>query len=182
MNNKEINSVVENIPEALSIYINQIVYSLKRKGLDIITLSLGEAYFDIPQFSFDEIDFVKGYHYSDSHGLPELRKKILDYYNKFYKAKIPSIDNILISCGSKVILFLVMLLVLQKKDEVLIHEPAWLSYQEQAKIAGGNPIFIPYNCKVEDFKNYFTTNTKLLILNNPNNPAGFIYKKEELKK
>ena len=87
-----INEIVSAIPEALSIYINQLVYSEKRKGIDIITLSLGEAFFDIPQFSFDEIDFVKGYHYSDSMGLPGLRTKIVDYYNDRYSACINGID------------------------------------------------------------------------------------------
>ena len=81
---EELNQIVVDIPEALSIYINQLVYSEKRLGIDVTTLSLGEAFFDIPQFSFDEIDFVKGYHYSDSMGLPELRKKIMEYYNKKY--------------------------------------------------------------------------------------------------
>ena len=80
----EINETVVKIPEALSIYMNQLVYSEKRKGLDVITLSLGEAFFDIPQFSFEDLDFEKGYHYSDSQGLPELRLKILNYYNDHY--------------------------------------------------------------------------------------------------
>ena len=40
----EINETVVKIPEALSIYMNQLVYSEKRKGLDVITLSLGEAF------------------------------------------------------------------------------------------------------------------------------------------
>ncbi len=178
----EINETVVKIPEALSIYMNQLVYSEKRKGLDVITLSLGEAFFDIPQFSFEDLDFEKGYHYSDSQGLPELRLKILNYYNDHYKASIGGIGNIMISSGSKAIIYMVMQLVICKGDEVLIHEPAWLSYQEQAKLAGGIPRFIPYDCAPDDFEGYFTDNTKLLVLNNPNNPAGWIYRKDELLK
>lgn len=178
---EELNQIVVDIPEALSIYINQLVYSEKRLGIDVTTLSLGEAFFDIPQFSFDEIDFVKGYHYSDSMGLPELRKKIMEYYNKNYNASIQSIDNIMISSGSKAIIFMVMLLLLKNGDDVLIHEPAWLSYQEQAKLAGGIPKFIPYDTGLEDFQNFLTEDTKLLILNNPNNPAGWVYDADKLR-
>lgn len=178
----QINETVSHIPEALSIYMNQLVYSEKRKGIDIITMSLGEAFFDIPQFSFEEIDFVKGYHYSDSLGLPELRTKIMDYYNRQYFASVNGIGNILISSGSKAIIYMVMRLVLSEKDEVLIHEPAWLSYQEQARLSGGIPRFIPYNCGIDGFTDYITDKTRLLVLNNPNNPAGWIYNEEDLRK
>ncbi len=176
-----INEIVSAIPEALSIYINQLVYSEKRKGIDIITLSLGEAFFDIPQFSFDEIDFVKGYHYSDSMGLPGLRAKIVDYYNDRYSACINGIDNVLISSGSKAIIYMIMRMVLNKGDEVLIHEPAWLSYQEQAKLSGGIPRFIPFDSDIKNIENYINDRSRLLVLNNPNNPAGWIYDRETLK-
>ena len=55
-------SRVNRVPLALSIYINDIVYAQKRRGFDVTTLSLGEAFFDIPQFDFSKIDFVKSYH------------------------------------------------------------------------------------------------------------------------
>lgn len=172
---------VSKIPEALSIYMNQLVYSEKRRGKDILTLSLGEAYFQIPHFSFDELDFEKGYHYSDSLGLPELREKIRAYYNDNYGAEIPNISNLLISSGSKIIIYLVMQAVLNAGDEVLIYEPAWLSYQEQARLADGTPCFIPYDCPPLDIPKHFTDRTKLLILNNPNNPAGSLLRREELE-
>ena len=70
---------VSKIPSALSIYINEIVYTLRNLGYDITTLSLGEAFFDIPMFDFSKVDFVKGYHYSNSQGLPELRKKSVNF-------------------------------------------------------------------------------------------------------
>lgn len=68
-----------------------------------------------------------------------------------------------------------MLYVCNSGDEVLIHEPAWLSYQEQAKLVGAKPVFIPYDVDPEDFGKYMNEKTKLLILNNPNNPAGWVY-------
>lgn len=181
MGKYELNHKVKEIPEALSIYINQLVYTEKRKGLDIITLSLGEAFFDIPQFDMNKIDFIKGYHYSDSLGIPELRKKILEYYQKKYDSSVTNIDQILISSGSKVIIYMVMATVCNPGEEVLIHEPAWLSYQEQAKLANAIPVFAPYNINPRDICDYFTEKTKLLVLNNPNNPAGWLYTENELK-
>lgn len=173
---------VSAIPEALSIYINQLVYDLKRKGKDIISLSLGEAYFDIPMFDFKKLDFVKGYHYADSQGIPELRNKIASFYKKTYNTYIDADNELLISAGSKPIIFMAMQATLNAGDEVLIHEPAWLSYPEQAKLVGATPRFIPYDCPIEKFTDHFSDKTRMVIINNPNNPAGKIYSKEELTK
>lgn len=175
-----INPIVKSIPQALSVYINQVAYDLKHQGKHIITLSLGEAFFDIPEFDYNDIDIKKGYHYSDSLGLPSLREKIAGYYHEHYNVSLDSNSEILITAGSKPAIFMCMLTVLDKGDEVLIHEPAWLSYQEQARLAGGEAKFIPYHEDSASFKKYFTDKTKMLILNNPNNPQGKLYSKDEL--
>lgn len=180
MANYQISEKIKNIPQALSIYINQLVYDQKRKGKDITTLSLGEAFFDIPMFDFNKIDFVKGYHYSESLGVPELRNKIAEFYENQYKAKINPNNEILITAGSKPAIFFCFQATINPGDEVLIHEPAWLSYQEQVRMVGGNVKFIPFDTPVNEFKKYFKPNSKMIVLNNPNNPAGRLYTKEEL--
>jgi aspartate aminotransferase/aminotransferase len=172
---------IKSIPEALSIYINQLVYDQVRKGKDIVSLSLGEAFFEIPMFDFSELDFVKGYHYSDSQGIPELRKVVSEFYLEQYKAKVCSDKEILITAGSKPVIFFCMQATLNVGDEILIHEPGWLSYQEQARLVGATPRFIPYTCPIDDFCHHFSEKTKMLVINNPNNPAGKVFKKEELE-
>ena len=155
--------IIRNIPEALSIYFNQIVYDLKAKGVDIITLSLGEAYFDIPLYDFNKLDLEKCHHYSDSRGSLKLRQKICDYYFKNYDAKINFKDEILISAGSKPLIYMALLTILNKNEEVLVFEPAWLSYAEQIKLAGGKEKYIHYNDSVDKVE-YQLTKTKLLVL------------------
>jgi aspartate/methionine/tyrosine aminotransferase len=171
---------VQALPEALSIYINQLVCDRQREGVDVITLSLGEAFFDIPMFDFKKLDFAKGYHYSDSRGIPELRKKIADYYQEKYGATVNPKDELLITAGSKSVIFLCMQATLNAGDEVLMHEPAWLSYQEQVRLVDAIPNFMPFDVKPERFHEYFTDKTKMIILNSPNNPAGWVYSKEHL--
>jgi len=177
----QISERVKGIPEALSIYINQLVYSQKRKGKDIIVLSLGEAFFDIPMFDFTKLDFVKGYHYSDSQGIPELREKIANFYQKQYGAPVDPKEEILVTAGSKPVIYFSMQAVLNTDDEVLIHEPGWLSYQEQIRLLGAKPAFIPYDVPVSEFHRYFNDKTKMLIICNPNNPAGRAYTLKDLK-
>lgn len=166
-------------PQALSVYLNQLVYELRSRKKNIVTLSLGESFFDIPFFGIENINFTKGYHYSDSKGLKELRIKIAKFYNEYYGTNI-NYEKVLISAGSKIILYMCFLSLLNNKEEILIHEPAWLSYKEQVKLANGKPKFFPYNEDLKNLKKYITKKTKAFVINNPNNPVGKLYSKKEL--
>ena len=178
----QLSQKVSAIPEALSVYMNNVVYAMKRRGDTIKVLSLGEAFFDIPMFPFEEINFKQGYHYSESRGIPELRKIIAEYYEDHYNAPINSDNEVLVSAGSKPLIYMAFQAVLNSGDEVLIHEPAWLSYPEEIKLANGVPKFIPYDCPVDQFEQYFTKQTRMVVICNPNNPAGMVYSKADLEK
>lgn len=175
----QISDTVQQLEDALSITINQMVYNLKRAGEDVITLSLGEAFFEIPLFDFSQLDIEKIYHYSDSKGIPELRDKIARFYHQQYNAPVEP-SEIIITAGSKPAIFMATLAVLNPGDEALIHEPAWLSYPAHVKLAQGVPKFIPYDKGPEAFEEYFTPRTRLLMICNPNNPGGHIYTWAEL--
>ena len=103
---------VDEIPPALSVHVNQLVYDLRRRGRDVITLSLGEAFFEIPRFDMGALDFERGYHYSDSQGLPELRERIAGYYADHYDAHVDPATEVLVSAGSKPIIAMCMQAVL----------------------------------------------------------------------
>ncbi len=181
MSNTPLSHRAQLIPGALSIYMNELVYNLKRRGSDVVTLSLGEAFFDIPMFDFAKLDFVKGYHYSDSQGLPELRKAIAAFYQQQYGVGVNGMDEILVTAGSKAAIYLAILATVNRGEEVLIHEPAWLTYQEQVRLVDGVPRFIPYNVDAADFEPWFTSSTRMLIINNPNNPGGRIYTHDDVR-
>lgn len=174
-----LNPVVQGMAQASSIYVNQIVYDLRRSGADVTTLSLGEAFFDLPLLDFSKIDIARSFHYSESQGLPELRQRLASYYNTRYGTSIDSNRNLLISAGSKAVIYMALLTMMAPGDEVLVHEPAWLSYPEQARLVRGEPKFIPYDTPVERFHEHMSSRTRALILCNPNNPAGRIYSESE---
>ena len=175
-----ISNIVKKIKPALSIEINQLVYNMRRAGEKITALSLGEAFFEIPRYSFGRLDFQRGYHYSDTAGSPELRNIISKYYQTKYNAPVFQ-NEIIVSAGSKPLIFMIMKSILNEGDEVLIHEPAWLSYEEHATLTGAKTKYIPYEIKVNDFNKYFKSKTKMIIINNPNNPRGRIYNDLELR-
>jgi aspartate aminotransferase/aminotransferase len=166
--------------EASSIYVNQLVSDRRRAGEDVITLSLGEAFFDVPLLDFNELDVEKSFHYSESRGLLELRLRLAGYYADRFGARVDGCDEILVSAGSKPVIFMAMLTALAPGDEILVPEPAWLSYPEQARLVGAVPRFIPFDADPSSFEEYLTPKTRMLVLCNPNNPAGRIYTADEL--
>ena len=165
--------------QSASIRINQKIHELKKKGKKTTILSLGEAFFKLPDFGIKKV-FSDGHHYSDSKGLVLLRKKLCQYYLK-YGAKINYKNEIIISAGSKILTFMTFMLLLKKNDEVLALDPSWLSYEDQLKLIGAKIKYIPIFEQIKNFKKYKTNKTKLLILNNPNNPSGVFFDKNKLK-
>lgn len=170
----------ESIPEAVSIKFNQWVDDRKRQGHDVITLSLGEAFFQLPYFSFDNLNTDKGYHYTDSQGVPELRLAISNYLSKYHNTSVNADENIIVSAGSKIIIYMCILATINPGDEVIVFEPAWLSYEHQINLAGGKTVFIPMDQSIGNIEKFITKKTRLVIFNNPNNPVGKVHSREEL--
>lgn len=178
----KIRSIVNEIAPAASVRINDAVYRMKRTGEDVITLSLGEAFFDQPMQAVSEAEFAAGMHYSDSRGIPKLRNKIASHYSNAFGVAIDPEREILVSAGSKPILFMCMLAGVEIGAEVLIHEPGWLSYPEQARLAGTTARHIPYDADIDHIVDSIAPDTGMLIINNPNNPAGRLYSGSEIEK
>lgn len=76
---------------------------------------------------------------------------------------------------------MVLLATLEPDDEVIIPEPFWVSYPAQVRLCGGRPVMVPHDVAVFDLERYVTGRSRILILNNPNNPTGRIYTRAELE-
>src|SRR5579862_1099740 len=172
---------IDGIAEAGSIRINQLVADRRRAGDDVTVLSLGEAFFDIPAFDFGKLDFAGGYHYADSRGVAGLRRRIAGHYAERHGVSASPDTNVLVSTGSKTCLYLTLMALLSPGDEVLVQEPYWLSYPAQVKLAGGVPRAMPHWTTPAGMKEFFTPKTRVVILNNPNNPAGALYSERALR-
>lgn len=93
---------VSDLVEAISIRYNNQVYEMKARGEDVIVLSLGEAFFDIPLFGFDGLPMPDGHHYSHSRGVPGLRSRLAAYYASNYGVPVDADREILITAGPKI--------------------------------------------------------------------------------
>jgi len=172
-------SHVQDITEAMSIKYNNRVYEKKSRGEDVITLSLGEAFFDIPLFPFDDLPMPALYHYSHSRGVPELRDLLAAYYESRYGVPVDPATEIVVTAGSKIALHMAFMAILAPGDEVLIQEPAWVSYPEQVRLCHGTPVRIPYDVEIADYRRFVTGRTRAIVVNNPNNPSGRLVSDEE---
>ncbi len=163
---------------------------LRSKGVDVIGFGAGEPDFDTPEFIKEACEkaLKEGKtKYAPSAGIPELREAIAEKLLKENGVEYKP-SEIVVSTGSKMVLFLILTAVLNEGDEVLIPSPYWVTYPEQVTILGGVPVEVPLSeeegffLRADLLEGYITERTKILILNSPNNPTGAVYPEEELRK
>lgn len=175
-----ISELVRAAGEAVSVKYNNLVYDLKRRGREVIVLSLGEAFFDVPSVHLDALP-PEANHYSHSRGLPELRERLASYYQREFGVAVDWSSEILVTAGSKAAIYFALLAVLDPGDEIIMQEPLWVSYPEQVRLCRGVPVQIPYDAPLRAFEDRLTARTRGLIVNNPNNPRGRVYTKSEMQ-
>jgi aspartate aminotransferase len=162
---------------------------LKAAGRDVIGLGAGEPDFDTPDnIKEAAIAAIRRGEtkYTAVEGIPELRdaiaKKFKRENNLDYK---PS--QTFVSPGGKSILFNALLATINPGDEVIVPAPYWVSYPDIVLLGGGKPVIV--ECALEDgfrltpaaLEKAITPKTKWLIFNQPSNPTGACYTREQLK-
>ena len=124
---------------------------------------------------------------SSSLGLPELRQAMADKLAAHNGRSVDPNRDILIAPGSKMGLYAAINAYIERGDEALVIEPTWVSFSQQVEMAEGIPVAVPlseeeeYYITYEHLKEYVTPQSKMLIINNPNNPTGRVYTLEELE-
>ncbi len=177
------------VSESITLAVTAKANALKKAGVDVVGFGAGEPDFDTPAFIKDAAkaaldDGVTKY--TPTPCIPELKQAIADKFQREnglpYRA-----ENVTVGAGGKHCLYMAFMAVLNPGDEVLIPAPYWVSYPEQAKLAGGVPVVV-HGAEANGFKltpaqleAAITSKTKVLILNSPSNPAGHAYTPAELK-
>ncbi|MGO1923357.1 MAG: pyridoxal phosphate-dependent aminotransferase [Jeotgalicoccus sp.] len=185
----ELSKKVKSITPSQTIEITNTARQLKAQGVDVISLSAGEPDFNTPDDIIEAVyEAAKAGHtkYTASAGLPELReaiaKKMQRDNNLTYKPTEVYVGN-----GAKQVLYNIFLATLNEGDEVIVPSPYWVSYTEQVKMVGGEPVIAAtseenhFKLTPKLLKAHITEKTKMLVLNTPNNPTGTVYSKDELQ-
>ncbi|CAK7038485.1 MAG: Aspartate aminotransferase [Peptostreptococcus russellii] len=179
---------LKNITPSVTVAISSKVKEMKANGIDVISLSIGEPDFNVPEKakeygkkSLDEnktkYDFVAG--------IKELREEICKKLSRENNVDY-TIDQIVLSSGAKNSLTNVLLATTDPGDEVLLPLPYWVSYSEIIKVTNAIPVEVKtkkensFKLTKDELLAAITDKTKLIIMTNPSNPTGAVYTKNEL--
>ena len=174
---------VERVEPSATLAISNKAGELEAEGVDVVDLSVGEPDFPTPQNVIDAgQEAMDAGHtgYTSSNGIRELREAIAE---KLRGDGIDAdADEVIVTPGGKQALFETFQTLIDDGDEVVLLDPAWVSYEAMAKLAGGslNRVDLaPYDFQLEpaldDLREAVSDDTELLVVNSPSNPTGAVY-------
>lgn len=167
--------------------IDHMVMFLKAKQLEsegkkIIHLEVGEPDYLPPVSVKNELSKTfekKRVHYTQTTGVPILRKSIA-------KKRSVKEENVIVTPGARFAVFSAMVSTLSVGDEVIISEPAWPAYRDCANFIGvkvkavRTNVYQNWDLDLSQLEQMITPNTKMIVLNSPNNPTGKIVCQQQI--
>jgi aminotransferase len=171
--------------------LNKWDSDIKRRiagGENILQFNLGQPDFACPGFVKEAIEAANGKErnnfYIHTGGTDEARQAVADMARKLSGFEYGK-DEIIITNGAKEALFLSLAAVLGKGDEAIVIAPHWPTYIQQIKFLGAAPVVVAseedFALDLKKIKAAISGKTRAIILNNPNNPTGRVYKEQDLE-
>ncbi|KYG82496.1 pyridoxal phosphate-dependent aminotransferase [Roseivirga echinicomitans] len=180
---------VKNMAESATLAMAAKARELKEKGINVISLSLGEPDFKTPKHIQEgakaAIDEGKYFAYPPVNGYLDLRQAISAKFKNENNLDY-SPDQIVVSNGAKQSIANVFLALLNEGDEVVVFSPFWVSYSSLIELAGGVPVYVKgdiesdFKVTPEQLAQAITPKTKAIIYSSPCNPTGSVFTLEEL--
>lgn len=186
---QQISDRVQALAVSQTLAMSQKSAELKAAGVDVINMSVGEPDFHTPDHIKaaaekaieDNFSF-----YSPVPGYMSLRRAVADKLSRENGLSFMP-EQIVVGNGAKHALSNVLLATVNDGDEVIIPTPAWVSYVELVKLAGGIPVTVSAGID-EDFKltpskleGAISGRTRAIIICSPSNPTGSVYTADELR-
>ncbi len=174
---------VSRVEPSATLAISALATELEAEGADIVDLSVGEPDFPTPENIVEAgKDAMDAGHtgYTTSAGILELREAIAD------KLAADGLehdsDEIIVTPGAKQALYEVVQSLVEDGDEVVLLDPAWVSYEAMVKMAGGDLTRVDLSetdfqlePALDDLAAAVSDETELLVVNSPSNPTGAVY-------
>ncbi|MBL7810769.1 MAG: aminotransferase class I/II-fold pyridoxal phosphate-dependent enzyme [Bacteroidetes bacterium] len=177
----KVNQTIQNIHAPAAIAIADGIREMESQGKQIFKLQTGEPCFSTPEYI--KKGMVKALEsnqtrYTYSQGIPELRREICSSLNTKYGTEIAPSDIFITNGGVSAIHYAIQS-VIEPGDEVIIFDPSWPQYANITSLCGGKPVNVSTraNLCIPDtglLETNATPRTKMVVLNNPNNPTGTI--------
>ena len=178
----------ENIAASLTVAIDTLAKQMIADGKDVVSLGAGEPDFPTPtpiQDAACEAIRAGKTRYTAPVGILEVRKAVAEKL-KSENGIDYAPEQIIMTSGAKHAVFNALAALINPGDEVIIPAPYWVTYPELVKWLGGKPVFVQagiendFKITAQQLSEACTDKTKAILLNNPCNPTGSVYSREEL--
>jgi aspartate aminotransferase len=181
---------IKSIPESATLAMAAKARELKEKGIEVISLSLGEPDFKTPKHiqegAIEAIQSENYFAYPPVNGYLDLRKAISEKFQRDNGLTYGP-DQIVVSNGAKQSIANVFMAILNPGDEVIVLTPYWVSYSAMILLAEGKPVFVSgtfendFKATAQQVKEAITDKTKAIIFSSPCNPTGSVFTRSELE-
>lgn len=178
----------EGIGESATLRVARRAMELRAEGVEIVSLGAGEPDFRSPRAAEDAAvaalrdGFTR---YTPVAGIPELRREIARLYAEREQAPWET-DQVVVTVGAKAALFQLMLALVEEGDEVVVPVPYWVSYPEQIRFCGGEPVWVEtrpeegFRLRSEAVLGALGERTRAVLINSPSNPTGAVVAADDL--
>jgi aspartate aminotransferase len=175
-------------PSATATFLQKVV-DLRARGVDVLGFGVGEPDFPTPEHivrATSEAMQAGGTRYTSVRGIAPLRRAIARDSAARRGGFAHEEAEIVVSVGAKHALFNLCFALLSPGDEAIVPTPCWVSYPEQAQLAGATPVLVEtraehgYKLTPESLRAAITERTRVLFLCSPCNPTGAAYSEAEL--
>jgi aspartate aminotransferase len=185
----EVAERLRNVKVSASAAMTRKVRELRAQGVQIVGLSSGEPDFPTPPHAIEaahKAALAGETKYPPIDGVKTLKEAVQRKFKRDNSLDY-ALDEIMVSNGSKQIMYDALMASVNPGDEVLIPAPYWISYADQAMVAGATPV--PVSCpennqfklRAADLDAAITPRTKWVVLNFPNNPTGAVCSRAQMK-
>ena len=169
--------------------MDALAKQLKADGVDVIGFGAGEPDFHTPDHIKEAANRAIADNvtrYTPASGTAALKQAVCRRMREDCGVDYTP-SQVVVTSGAKHCVYLALRALVDPGDEVILPAPYWVSYLELIKMVGGKPVIVTageragFKMTAEQLTTAVTPNTKALILNNPGNPTGMVYSREELE-
>jgi aspartate aminotransferase len=181
---------VERVEPSATLAISNEASALEADGVDVVDLSVGEPDFDTPENIVEAgKEAMDAGHtgYTTSNGIPELRDAIAEYLQEDCGLHYER-ENLIVTPGGKQALFETFQSLIDDRDEVVLLDPAWVSYEAMVTLSNGTVSRVDtaqhdfqLEPALDDLEATVSDETELLVVNSPGNPHGAVYSETALE-
>ena len=186
---KELAQTASAVQVSSTMAMDALAKQMKADGIDVIGFGAGEPDFNTPEHikaAADRAIADNMTRYTPASGTMELKQAVCKRMREDCGVDYTP-SQVAVTSGAKHCVYLALRALVNPGDEVILPAPFWVSYLELIKMVGGQPMIVTaeeqagFKMTAEQLTAAITPKTKALILNNPNNPTGMVYSREELE-